>query len=363
MKVERWFSVCRRCIGFIVLGTLTPLLSGCDTLSYFHQAASGQWQILHARNPIASVIANSDTDPEVRRKLALVEQTRQFAAQELHLDIGDSYTSYVALDRSYVVWNVVAAPEFSITPMHWCFPIAGCVSYRGYFDEAEATRYAAKLQAEGMETYVGGVDAYSTLGWFDDPVLSTFVKRSDAALSGLVIHELTHRTLYVQNDSTFNESYATVVEQEGLKRWLLQQHQPEVWARYEKQSTYEDQFVALILDYRSQLEALYAKPLSDEEKRKGKLDLANAVKSRYQHLRDEQWQGFAGYDRWMGSGLNNAQISTIATYHAYIPAFKALLAQCHDDMASLHDKARALADLDKEARTKALQALVSDRPH
>lgn len=332
-------------------------LCGCDTLSYFGQAAAGQWQILHQRQPIDDLLANDNTDPELKHKLAIVRQARLWATTELHLESGGSYSDYVALDRPYVVWNVVAAPEFSVAPAQWCFPIAGCVAYRGYFREEEAQRYAATLQAQGMDTWVGGVEAYSTLGWFDDPVLSTFVKRPDAALAGLVFHELAHRTLYVQNDSTFNESFATVVEQEGLRRWLMVQRQPAQWQRYQQQVAYQKAFVTMILDYRKQLEALYAAPTDDNHKRAEKQQLAQQLRQQYQSLRDIQWQGYNGYDRWMSGSLNNAQVSTISTYHAYVPAFQALLDECDNALKCFYDRAGKLAGLDTDARKAAIAAL------
>lgn len=333
------------------------LLSGCDTVSYFSQAAGGQWQILSTRQPIEDVLAAPTTDPELQRKLTLVQDARQWAINALQLDAGNAYTDYVALDRPYVVWNVIAAPEFSITPMQWCFPIAGCVAYRGYFREADALAYAKNLQALGMDTYVGGVEAYSTLGWFDDPVLSTFMRRSDAALVGLIFHELAHRTLYVQNDSTFNESFATVIEQEGLKRWLTERQQQEAWEHFVQQERYQEDFVNLILDYRNTLAALYAKPLPDDIKREEKQQLVLKLQRNYQSLRDTQWRGYNGYDRWMSGSLNNAQVSTISTYHGYVPAFRALLQRCEHALPCFYDGARELAALEPEARKIAVSAI------
>lgn len=344
-----------RCLGGIA--GLALVLAGCDTLSYYSQAVSGQWQVLSARQPIEDVIASTATAPEQKRKLALIQEARQWATRELHLNTGDAYTDYVALDRPYVVWNVIAAPEFSTTPQQWCFPIAGCVAYRGYFSEAAAMAYAERLQAQGLETYVGGVEAYSTLGWFDDPVLSTFMRRSDAALVGLIFHELAHRTLYVQNDSTFNESFATVVEQEGLKRWLTMQQQHAVWDQVQQQERYQEAFVQLILEFRESLATLYAGPLPEVKKRQEKQRLVHDLKRRYQTLRDTQWQGYNGYDRWMSGDLNNAQLSTISTYHDYVPAFRALLKRCDDALPCFYARAQDLATLEPDARKETLLTL------
>lgn len=339
------------------VAVLALVVSGCDTLSYFSQAASGQWQVLSARQPIEEVIASTTIAPEQKRKLTLVQDARQWAASELHLNTGDAYTDYVSLDRAYVVWNVIAAPEFSIAPMQWCFPIAGCVAYRGYFSEADALAYAEQLQAQGLETYVGGVEAYSTLGWFDDPVLSTFMRRSDAALVGLIFHELAHRTLYVQNDSTFNESFATVVEQEGLQRWLTLNQQYTVWDQFQQQARYQEAFVHLILEFRESLATLYAGSLPNDKKKQEKQQLVLELKQRYQTLRDTQWQGYNGYDRWMNGPLNNAQLSTISTYHDYVPAFQTLLNRCNNALPCFYARSRDLAALEPDARKQAIDAL------
>lgn len=329
-------------------------LTGCDSLAYFTQAATGQWEILQRRQPLDVLLAAQGTDPELKRKLALIQSARHWASTELLLDTGDSYTQYSALDRPYVVWNVIAAPEFSVVPSTWCFPIAGCVAYRGYFDESAARNFALELQKQGMETYVGGVEAYSTLGWFDDPVLSTFIKRSDAGLAGLIFHELAHRTLYVKNDSTFNESFATVVEQEGLRRWLDTQGQQTLWEQYLRYHRYQETFIALILDHRKQLETLYASALTEEQKRTSKQQLASMVLEKYHRIRDAEWNGYNGYDAWMHGSLNNAQLSTIATYHDYVPGFQKILQQCDQSMNCFLQRVKALADLDASARKAAL---------
>lgn len=342
----------------LVVALSAGLLSGCDTLSYFHQAASGQWHILHARQPISELVASPATEPALKQKLSLVIEARAWAEQQLGLNIGDAYTEYVGLDRPYVVWNVVAAPEFSVVPLQWCFPIAGCVSYRGYFNEAAALRYADTLKKQGFDTYVGGVDAYSTLGWFDDPVLSTFVRRSDTNLAALVFHELAHRTLYVQDDSTFNESFATLVEQEGVRRWLEAKHLSTEWEQYQRQKRQQEAFVALVLEYRTNLEQLYSRPLSDAEKRAEKQSLAEHTRERYRHVRDTEWNGYDGYDRWMNGALNNAQVSTISTYHAYVPAFSVMLEECGQDLKCFHSRVKAVAQSEPEERKATLDALL-----
>ncbi|CBL45035.1 Hypothetical protein HDN1F_14520 [gamma proteobacterium HdN1] len=340
------------------------LLNGCETLGYYVQAAQGQWELMSARQPIPALIANPDTPESLRHKLALVQEARAFAQTELQLKADESYTSYVQLDRPYVVWNVFAAPEFSIQAQQWCFPIAGCVAYRGYFHKADAARYALQLSESGLETWVSGVSAYSTLGWFDDPLLSSVIHQSDTELAALIFHELAHQTLYISgkstasdssfnsstfnsstfNSSTFNESYATVIEQEGIRRWLKAHGQPQEWPRYLQGKARNEQFIALILDYRKQLDTLYRQDLPDLEKRRQKSVLAENLRNHYKHIKESEWQGFSGYDAWMQGPLNNAQISTIATYHELVPALNELLDECSGEMACFHRKARRYAE-------------------
>ncbi len=351
-------------------GGCAVLLAGCDSLAYFGQAAAGHWDLLQNREPIVDLVAAPSTDAGLKQKLSLILEARTWAAEELGLKTGEAYSDFVALDRPYVVWNVVAAPEFSVAPTQWCFPIAGCVSYRGYFNEADAQQYVEELKRQGYDTYVGGVEAYSTLGWFDDPVLSTFIKRSDTSLVALVFHELAHRTLYVKNDSTFNESFATLIEQEGVRRWLAAKPVPDLsqqtaapdnaWEQYQRQKQWQETFVTLVLDYRQQLEALYASPRPDDEKRAAKQQLGDHTRERYRQLRDRTWGGYNGYDRWFNGSLNNAQISTVATYHAYVPAFELLLQQCHQDMHCFLERVDALAEQAPEIRKAALDALLDE---
>ena len=200
-----------------IAGAVLPL-SGC----YLLQAAGGQMEISAKREPIAEVIADAATPPQLRARLEYVANARDFASRELGLPDNESYRSYADLDRPYVVWNVFAAPEFSVEPRRWCFPIAGCVVYRGYFSEEAAQHYASRLRRRGDDAAVGGVAAYSTLGHFKDPVLSTMLGWSDAQLAATLFHELAHQVVYVPGDSEFNESFATVVEEAGLERWLTE---------------------------------------------------------------------------------------------------------------------------------------------
>jgi len=322
---------------------ILTLLVSCETVGYYGQAAKGQMSLLLGRERIDSLLRAPDVDPETRRKLQLVLDVREFAARELLLDPGDSYLSYTALKQSYVLWNVFAAPEFSTEPTQWCYPIAGCVSYRGYFREDAAQRFAASLSAQGLDVYSGGVDAYSTLGWFDDPLTSAVLRRPDHRLAALLFHELAHQRLYVPGDTMFNESYATFVEQEGLRRWLEINPQGGVSELIAREARMQEAFVALVSEHRDFLRTLYSQPLDEVQMRAGKQAIQEAMRAEYARLREE-WD-YTGYDRWFAGPLNNAQLATVASYNALVPFFASMLAQAEGDMARFHADVEAFTRL------------------
>lgn len=348
-------------LGFAVL--VLGLISGCESIAYYGQAAQGQMSLLLAREPIAERLSQPSIPAAERRKLQLVLDARAFAEQTLLLEAGDSYLSYVELERPFVLWNVFAAPEFSTSPVHWCYPIAGCVSYRGYFAETAAQRAAERLTEDDFDVYSGGVDAYSTLGWFADPLTSSVLRRSEHGLVALLFHELAHRRVYLPGDTTFNESFATFVAQEGLKRWLQANPQANSQAGLQagvaQQIAVEDarqaQFVALVTGYRDRLTALYAEPLEPTQMRVHKEAIRQALRDEYAVLR-EQW-GYAGYDRWFAGPLNNAQLATVASYNDLVPTFAALLVEVDGDMERFYGRVMALAELPEEERRAVLEAL------
>lgn len=336
------------------------LLAGCDTLGYYRQAVSGQLVLLGQRRPIADALQDAGLNEATRRQLELVQQLRDFAARELQLPVRGHYDSYVELGRDFVVWNVFAAPPFSLTLQSWCYPVAGCVSYRGYFAEADALRQAERLQAQGLETWVGGITAYSTLGWFDDPVLSSMLRRDDGQLAALLFHELAHQRVYAAGDTDFNESFATLVEQEGQQRWLQQQSEParsELATTITMQRQRQQQFVALVQQSVSELGALFAQPLPVEERSARKAALQETLRQRYLVLK-QQWGGYSGYDRWFEGPLNNAQLGTVTTYNRWVPALQVLLARCDDDLGRFYAEVEALARLSADDRAQRLQALL-----
>ncbi len=332
-------------------------VGGCATFSYYGQAVRGHLDVMHRAQPIEARLADATTPPELRAKLERVLEIREFVARELGLPDNGSYRAYADLGRPYAVWNVFAAPEFSVEPRPSCFPIAGCVSYRGYYSEADAQAYAAGLRAAGDDVFVYGVPAYSTLGWFDDPVLNTFVRYPDAELARLVFHELAHQLVYVKGDTAFNESFAVAVEEEGVRRWLARHGGERGRAAYAAGRERRSEFVVLVLAYRAKLEALYREPLAPDAKRAAKARLLGALEADYRALRDARWGGWPGYDRWFGQGVNNAQLASVATYEELVPAFRALLAREGGDLARFYAEVKALAKLDAPAREAALAAL------
>jgi predicted aminopeptidase len=331
-------------------------LTSCTDVPYLAQCARGQIDILAERQPIEKVLKDPGTPPDVCNRLTRVLAIRDFASSDLLLPENGSYRCYADLKRSSVVWNVVAAPEFSLEPLRWCFPIAGCVSYRGYFDRERAEKYAEGLRRAGNDVYLYGVSAYSTLGWFDDPVLNTFLDRPEPELAGLIFHELAHQKLYVKNDSAFNEAFAKTVEMEGVSRWLKNNREerdlPDYFARKQR----EDDFVSLVLATRRELESLYASPQPDAGKRAGKEKVFVEMRKRYARLK-ARWGGYAGYDHWFAADLNNAKIASVSTYRSYVPAFQALLRKHNGDLAAFYREADEIGRLPAARRAARMEQL------
>jgi len=343
----------------IVAAMLTPLVFGCSTASYYSQAVGGHLALMRRAAPIEEVLARDAVTPALKAKLQVVLRIRDFASRELALPDNGSYKSYAELGRPYVAWNVFAAPEFSIEPVGYCFPFAGCVGYRAYFAEADAQAESAALRGRGYDAHVGGVPAYSTLGWFDDPVLSTFIQYPEAELARLIFHELAHQLLYVKNDTRFNESFATTVEQAGVERWLAQNGSDGARAAYERSQRMKLEFVALILKYRGILEQYYRQDLPVEEKRLGKAQRFADMEAEYRQLK-LSWGGFAGYDRWFAAKPNNATLASVALYTELVPALRALLAQEGGELPRFYAAAKELAALSKEERDARLGSALKD---
>ncbi|MGD8470886.1 MAG: aminopeptidase [Desulfobacteraceae bacterium] len=326
----------------------------CRSLPYYDQAINGQMEILRKQEPISDLVDNPETPAQLRKKFEFIQNVRDFAAKELHLPVNDHYLSYVALDRPYVVWNVFAAPEFSLTPKTWCFPLVGCVSYRGYFAEDDARRFGEYLKQEGCDVFIGGAIAYSTLGWFDDPVLSTFISLSEPDTAALIFHELAHGLLYIKNDTAFNESFATAVEQEGLRRWLASTNEPKGYEKWLRKHQCRQNFTKLVSKYRTRLEALYKEDLPLTAKQKQKAAVFAQMKTEFWDLRSD-YGGMAAYDAWFNYPLNNAQLISVSTYHNWVPAFNGILAESGGNLEKFYQKCRKLAKLKPAERNRKLR--------
>jgi predicted aminopeptidase len=330
----------------------TFLLAGCSTAEFYWQGITGQIDLLARAQSIPSVLEKI-RDPVVKRKLERVLAIRDYASRDLGLPQNASYRRYTELDRRFVLWNVFATPPLSFAARQWCFPIAGCVNYRGYFAEKDARTEAAKLAAEGDDVYVGGVPAYSTLGYFSDPMLSTFVRYPDTEIARLIFHELAHQLLYAKDDTVFNESYAVTVEEEGLRRWLASQHDPDLDRQFETGERYRATFRALVERTRAKLEKLYASDSSDEAKRAGKAQAFEAMREEYAAAK-RAWGGFSAYDYWFTQGPNNASLAAVGLYTQKVPQFQALLAAEGGDLPRFYARVKALAALPKAERETAL---------
>jgi predicted aminopeptidase len=337
---------------------LLPALSGCGTAEFYWQGFTGQLELLARAQPIADVAATTP-DPRLKARLESVQAIRSYASRELALPANGSYTRYADVGRPFVVWNVFAAPEFSLAPRQWCFPVAGCVSYRGYFAEDDARAEAARLAAAGDDVHVGGVPAYSTLGYFDDPVLSTFIRYREPELARLIFHELAHQVVYVKDDTAFNESFAVTVEEEGLRRWLAaQQGRPDGAlraAQVARGDRLRTDFRALVQRTRERLAALYASDATDADKRAAKAAAFRDMRAEYEALK-AGWDGVPAFDRWFAGGANNAGIAAAGLYSDRVPQFRALLDAENGDLPRFYARVKALAALPIAEREAALAA-------
>jgi predicted aminopeptidase len=336
---------------------LSLTLCGCQKAAYYGQAVWGHARIILSQRPITELLNDPGTPPLLRAKLSHILELREFAAAELRLPVGDSYRNYADIGRSHAVWNVFAAPELSLRPKTWCYPIAGCAAYRGYFELAAAERYAASLSQDGYDVFIGGATAYSTLGWFDDPVLSTFLGLDPAQLAALMFHELAHRRLYIPGDSEFNESFASAVEQTGLQRWAVARNEPALQAAADSRGRLQREFYSWISRGLRDLQAVYASDLPAAEKRLRKAAVLNQRRRDFERLKLRQPE-LSRYDRWLGSGLNNAGLISVSTYQELVPAFERLLEQSNGELCAFYERCQALARLPFVERHAQLRRLM-----
>ena len=338
-----------------VLLLVSLLLEACS-LGYYWQAATGQMDLLRRREPVSELLADPATDPKLRERLQQARQMLDFAHAELSLPDNGSYRLYAQIDRPYVVWNVFAAPQLSLELRRWCYPVAGCVAYRGYFRRHAAQDFAQRLAADGDDVFVGGVPAYSTLGRFRDPLLNTMLELPDRQLAGLLFHELAHQRVYLRGDTAFSESFAMAVELEGVDRWLAAQGDEHAREQFHRWHERRGQVQLLLQSARDRLQALYDSDLDAAGKRQRKAGIFEALRADYQQLR-ASWSSPPYFDGWFDDRLNNASLGALAAYDEYVPAFRALLRESDGDFARFFEQADALAKLEPDARRARLAAL------
>lgn len=346
--------------GLVVLLATVCLTSACAGLGYYAQAAAGHLDLVARAQPVEAVAAAASTPPGLRERLLLSQRMRDFAVRELALPDNRSYRYYADLGRSAAVWNVVAAPALSLTLETWCFPVVGCVGYRGYYEHAAAEASAEQLRARGLEVAVYGVPAYSTLGKLDwlggDPLLNTFINGPEGDLARLVFHELAHQVVYAPGDTMFNESFASAVERLGTARWLAQHASAAARAESEALETRRTEFRQLTAHYRERLDALYRSAASQADKQQQKAALMQALRADHARLKAERWQGFAGYDAWLAKA-NNAALGVLAAYTEWVPNFERLFEREGRDFRRFYAAVQRLADLPRTEREAALRAL------
>lgn len=330
-------------------------LSACGT-GYYLQAAAGQLALMRAREPMEQVLADPATPEVVRRQLLVVDAALLFARMELGLPATDSYRHYADLGRTSVVWNVFAAPEFSLEPREWCYPVAGCTTYRGWFSEDKARKFAARLAARGDDVFIGGVAAYSTLGWFADPVLNTMLSDEDAGLAGLLFHELAHQLFYVPGDTLFNEGFASFVAEEGTRRWLESRKDGEALEGLALRQSRRAAVLEIVAGLRSELTGIYAAGVPDEVRREQRNTAFAEAKQRYDSLR-AGWAEPPRFEAWLSAEPNNARLAALSSYEDYVPAFRELLARANGDLNLFYARARRLGRLPPAERDAAMQAL------
>ena len=341
-------------------------LAGCSSLGYYWQSTSGHLALMQAARPVDDWLQDPASTESLKTRLLLAQEIRRFAATELHLPDNASYQRYADLQRKAAVWNVVAAPELSLKLQQWCFPVAGCVAYKGYFDEAAAEREGAQWRAQGLDVSVYPVPAYSTLGWMNwaggDPLLNTFIHYPEGELARLIFHELAHQVVYVSGDTTFNESFATAVERLGSARWLQAQASPSAQAQFAHAQQRRQQFRALTLDLQRTLRVIYAETYKDSEatplrsqaeQRAQKAAAMTAFRQRYAELKFS-WDGFAGYDAWVAR-TNNASLGALSAYDKLVPDFEALFDKEERDWPRFYTAVKRIAALPKAERHAALR--------
>ncbi|MER9004159.1 MULTISPECIES: aminopeptidase [unclassified Mesorhizobium] len=346
----------KRVLRMLAAAIIASGATGCTSISYYAQSLQGHAQIMAARRNVGKLILDPSTPEALRAKLTSASAIRRFATDELALPENSSYRSYVDIHRDAVTWAVFAAPQFSLAPRTWCFPVFGCVPYRGYFSRKSAAESAVELQRQGLDVYVSGVTAYSTLGWSSDPLLSTMLRQDDTYLASLVFHELAHQRLYVDGDSAFNEAFAVAVETSGVRKWLRAAGDRAGLRRYEADRKRSADFLGLVAKTRDELRQVYGSPRTPEQMATAKKAAIERMRARYRQMRDRHWAGYRGYDAWFAAPINNAKLAATSVYGEQVPAFLRLFDLCSGDYPRFYASVRRIADLPKSSRAEALKA-------
>jgi predicted aminopeptidase len=345
----------RRLISFPLL----LALCGCADIGYYWHSARGHLEIMDKRVDIADLLADESLETGLRERLLLVQDIRRFSVERLQLPENDSYLSYVELDRPYLIQNLFAAPEFSTRLHQWCYPVVGCAGYRGYFDEERLLAYTDEMKAQGFETYIGRVSAYSTLGWFDDPLLSSFIDWPDYRLAGLLFHELTHQQIYIDDDTTFNESLASAVQLTGTELWLQSRNQVRELELLAGWQVYRSEVVELIEDTRAGLAKIYRGEISDTRKREQKAQAFAAARERHAGIASRHGVT-GGFTRWFAEELNNAKIGSVSAYNAQLPAFVNMIRAHEMRFGRFFEYAEKVGAMEKQSRDACLEAWKQD---
>lgn len=341
----------------MLLVILLPLLGACADLAYFRQAAVGHLTLLWNARPVDAVMSDVATPEKLKVQLQAARDIRRFASDVMQLPDNRSYTRYVDTGQRFAVWNVLATEELSLKLVTHCFPFTGCVSYKGFYSEADARQFAAGLREKGLEATVAGVPAYSTLGWTPDPLLNTFIHYPQGELARLIFHELAHQVLYIADDTTFNESFASAVEEIGVELWLEQQGNPAITAEYRQFDARRKDFQRMLMQTRQQLEQAFGADIPRQEKQASRDRIFEGLQQQYRQLREGPWQDFAGYDRFFREELNAPRLAGFGLYRQWVPALRSLFVNNGRDFARFYAAAAELGKLDRSAREQRLSAM------
>lgn len=352
-------SLLFKCLSLSFALLLMMTSNSCSTLSYYRQSITGHFDILIKSRPIEAMLKNNDLTAELRKKLLQSIKIRKYASDVLFLPANDSYSSYVDLDRKYVLWNIVATPEFSLEPLKWCYLIVGCLTYRGYFSKDDATMYAEQLKSKGYDVHVAGVTAYSTLGWFDDPVINTMLQYDFTFLAKVIYHELAHQLIYFADDTEFNEAFADTVAEHGVRRWLTDENLNKEVEDFEQSLLREKQFNQLVLKYKVKLENLYQSSQAKNLLLFKKETIFRDMKSDYEKLRIS-WNGHDDYKTWFDSELNNAKLALVLTYKDLVPEFFEILNRENFNLEHFYQAISQLENCNKTERRQYLRSYLQN---